>query len=110
MRAACQGARSGGGLTVGILPSRHGKEANKYLDVKLPTGVGYARNVLIVRAADAVVAVAGNHGTLSEISFALCEKKKVYAIESWDIKGVIKAKDPKEVISKIKKGRKNNHA
>tara|TARA_B100000315_G_scaffold257205_1_gene305224 strand:- start:563 stop:1063 length:501 start_codon:yes stop_codon:yes gene_type:complete len=110
MEAACFGAKSEGGLTVGILPSYSGKEANPYLDVKIPTGIGYARNVFVVRAADFVVAVGGNHGTLSEIAFALSEKKKVYGIDTWDIKGVIKVKGPEEAIKKIKKGIKARHA
>lgn len=103
MEAVCCGAKLGSGLTVGILPSYDSREANKYLDVKIPTGIGFARNVLVVRAADAVIAIGGNHGTLSEIAFALCEQKKVYTIDSWDIKGAVKVKDPKEAIGKIKK-------
>jgi len=104
--AACCGAKEKGGLTVGILPSSDGHEANSYLDVKLPTGLGYARNILVVRTADVIVAIDGKHGTLSEIAFALNEEKKVYGINTWDIKGVIKVKSPQEAIEKIKKNKK----
>ena len=103
MEAACRGAKSKGGLTVGILPSYDGHEANRYLDVKIPTGLGYARNVLVVRASDIIIAVDGKYGTLSEISFALNEGKTVVGIETWDIKGVIKVKNPRAAINYIKK-------
>lgn len=103
MEAASKGARAGGGLVVGILPSFEGEEANPYLDVKIPTGLGYARNFLIVRAADCLVAVDGKYGTLSEIAFALNEGKRVYGIDTWDIKGIIKVKTPQEAIKRIKK-------
>ena len=103
MEAVCRGAKEKDGLTVGILPSYDGKEANGYLDVKLTTGIGYARNTLVVRAADVVIALEGNHGTLSEIAFALCEDKIIYSLGSWDLKGTVKVKSPKEAIEKIKK-------
>ncbi len=103
MGAASLGAKEEGGLVVGILPSSDGAEANKYLSVKIPTGLGFARNILVVRASDVVVAIDGKHGTLSEIAFALNENKKIYGLDTWDIKGVIKTKTPQEVIKKIKR-------
>ncbi len=103
MEAACRGAKKENGLTVGILPSYAGKEANNYLDVKIPTGLGYVRNTLVVRAADYLIAVDGKYGTLSEIGFALSGNKKVIGINSWDIKGVIKVKTAQEAISEVKK-------
>ena len=103
IEAACRGAKSKSGLTVGILPSYDGKDANSYLDVKIPTGFGYARNVLVVRAVDVVVAINGKYGTLSEIAFAFNEEKPVLGIETWNIKGVIKVKNPKEAMRYIKK-------
>ena len=102
MEAVCKGAQEAKGLTVGILPSYNGKDANQYLDVKIPTGLGYARNVLVVRAAEAMIALSGKEGTLSEIAFALSEKKPVVGIETWDIKGVIKASGAKDAIAKVK--------
>ncbi len=70
MEAACRGAKEEGGITVGVLPGEDHEEANPYVDVKLPTGLGEARNALVVRAGEAVIAVAGGWGTLSEISLA----------------------------------------
>jgi len=103
MEAASRGAKEQGGLTVGILPSYDTTEANSYLDVKLPTGLGYARNVLVVRAADLIIAVDGKYGTLSEIAFAFNDTKPVIGINTWDIKGIIKVKTPKEAIEKAKR-------
>ena len=102
MEAACLGAKEEKGLTVGILPSFDGCEANNYLDVKLTTGLGYARNILVVRAADYIIAIDGQYGTLSEIAFAFNEGKQVYGIGTWDIKGILCVKDPQEAIKKIK--------
>ena len=67
MEAACRGARSRGGMTVGILPGRDREDANGWVVLALPTGLGEARNALVARAADAVVAIGGGWGTLSEI-------------------------------------------
>jgi hypothetical protein len=103
MEAACLGAKEAGGLTVGILPSFDGKDANPYVDIKIPTGLGYARNILVVRSAQFVIAIDGKYGTLSELSFALNEEKPVLGVETWDIKGVIKVRTPQEAIEKIKK-------
>ncbi len=110
MKASCQGAKKAGGLTVGILPSYDGKEANKFIDVKLTTGLGYARNVLIIRSADAIIAVDGEYGTLSEIAFAFNEPKPIIGINTWKIKGLKQVKTPKAAINYIKlafKRRKN---
>ena len=103
MEAACRGAKKRGGLTVGILPSASGKEANKYLGVKIPTGLGFARNILVVRAASAVIAIGGEYGTLSEIAFGFSEGKLIVGIDTWDIKGIKKVKAPKAAIGYIKK-------
>lgn len=85
MEAASRGAREAGGVTVGILPDNDRTHANRYLDIALATGTGEARNTLIVRAADAVVAVGGEFGTLSEISFALKIGKPVVGIRTWEL-------------------------
>jgi len=108
MEAACKGAKSKGGLTVGILPSYKGQEANPYLDVKISTGLGYARNILVVRAAEAVIAVNGKYGTLSEIAFALNEEKPVVGIHTWDIKGVVRVRTPQEAVRLIKRQLRKN--
>ncbi len=81
---ACKGAKDAGGITLGILP--YGKEsANEYVDIAIPTYYGLARNHLVVRASDVLIAIDGFIGTLSEISFALNEGKTVIALKSWDI-------------------------
>lgn len=71
MESVAKGVRQGGGLTIGILPGNDARDANAYIDVALATGMGEMRNALIVRAAGAVVAVGGGHGTLSEVALAL---------------------------------------
>jgi uncharacterized protein (TIGR00725 family) len=77
MEAACRGAKEAGGSTVGILPGLDREAANPFVDVALPTGLGEARNALVVRAADALIAVGGAYGTLSEIALALKGGKRV---------------------------------
>jgi len=81
MEAACRGAKNKGGLTVGILPSQDGSDANPYVDVIVPTGIGYARNSIVVSSADAVIAVNGSTGTLSEIAMALNYQKPVIVVK-----------------------------
>jgi uncharacterized protein (TIGR00725 family) len=85
MEAVCRGARSQGGMTIGILPGSDGSEANGYVDIAIPTGMGEMRNALIVRAADAVIAISGGFGTLSEIGFALKLGKRVVGLSTWDL-------------------------
>ena len=85
MEAACRGASEGGGITMGILPGRDRAAANPHLSVSIPTGMGEMRNALIVRAADAVIAVAGEFGTLSEIAFALKARVPVVGLGTWEL-------------------------
>ena len=85
MEAACRGARSRGGLTVGLLPGSHRADANGWVVVALPTGLGEARNALIVRCADAIVAVGGGWGTLSEIALALRAGLPVVGVDTWQL-------------------------
>jgi len=85
MEAACKGAKEGGGITIGILPGPFRGDANPYVDYVIATDMGQARNAVIVRTADAVVAVGGGYGTLSEIAMALKMGKKVVALSSWEI-------------------------
>ena len=98
MAAACRGAKAAGGTTVGILPGGDRSEANAWVDVALPTGMGEARNALVVRAADALVAVAGGYGTLSEVALALRSGRPVVTLSSWDIDGVRPARDPSDAV------------
>ena len=83
MRAASQGAVAAGGETIGILPGADPSEANEYVRVPIATGLGVARNLVVVTAADAVVAVGGRHGTLSEIGLALRMGRQVVTLASW---------------------------
>jgi uncharacterized protein (TIGR00725 family) len=85
MEAACRGAKSSGGTTVGILPGLDRSEANSWVDVAIPTGLGEARNALVVRSADALVAIGGEYGTLSEIALALKTGKPVVGIDTWEL-------------------------
>jgi len=81
MEAVCRGAKSKDGITVGLLPSGEKKEANPYVDIALPTTLGFARNTLVAASADAIVTMHGSTGTLSEIALALNNKKHVFIIE-----------------------------
>lgn len=85
MAAACRGAASAGGTTVGLLPGDDRRQANPWVTVAVPTGLGELRNGLVVRAADAVVAVAGEHGTLSEIALALKLGRPVVGLGTWQL-------------------------
>jgi len=86
MEAACRGAKARGGLTVGILPGLDRSEANAFVDVAVPTGMGETRNALVVRAADVVIAVDGGYGTLSEIALALVAGTPVVGIGTWELR------------------------
>jgi len=90
MEAACRGAKEEGGTTIGILPGPFRGDANPYVDYAIATDMGQARNAVIVRTADALLAIGGEYGTLTEIAMALKMGKKVVALSSWEIasKGV----------------------
>lgn len=98
MEAACRGARGRGGLTVGILPGTSKEDANPYVDCAVPTGLGDFRNYLVVAAADAVIALEGRFGTLSEIAMALTLGKRVVGLGTWEIEGVRTARDPEGAV------------
>jgi uncharacterized protein (TIGR00725 family) len=88
-----------GGTTLGILPGDDRAAANRWVQVALATGMGELRNGLVVRAADAVVAVAGGYGALSEIALALKAGKPVVGLGTWEIRGVVVASDPVEAVA-----------
>ena len=102
MKAVCSGFKAGGGLTIGIIPSYNKKDANKFVDIVIPTGLGFARNVLVVKAADVVVALPGEAGTLSEIAYCLQFGIPVISLSYWDIEGVIKVDTIDQVLAKVK--------
>jgi uncharacterized protein (TIGR00725 family) len=85
MEAACKGASSEGGVTVGILPGDNRHAANPYVNIPIVTGLGYARNVLVVKSAQAVIAVDGSYGTLSEIAHALQNGIPVIGLDTWSL-------------------------
>lgn len=85
MEAACQGAHAKGGTTIGLLPGCSKASANAFVDIVIPTGMGDARNIMIIRTADAVIAIDGEYGTLSEIAFCLKFKVPVVGLATWDV-------------------------
>jgi uncharacterized protein (TIGR00725 family) len=105
MAAACRGAKAGGGLTVGVLPGISASEANPHVDVSIVTGMGEARNVIIVRTAMAVIAVGGEFGTLSEVAFALKLGRPVIGLGTWELakegrplQAIVRAKSAEEAV------------
>ena len=100
MAAAAHGAVAQGGTTVGILPTYDASTGNSSLSIVIPSGVGHARNVMVVAAGDAVIALPGSYGTLSEVALALKLGKAVIGINAWgDVKGVQATKTPTEAVT-----------
>lgn len=85
MEAACKGAKEYNGFTIGILPGSNPEDANPYIDLPVVTGLGEARNILVVLNSDLVIAIDGKYGTLSEMAFALLHRKPVIAIRAWEL-------------------------
>lgn len=102
MEAASRGARAAGGRVVGVLPGGDPSGANPYVEVPIATGMGHARNVILVQSVDAVIAVGGSHGTLSEIAIALKLGRPVLALESWEIPGVEAVASPAAAIARLR--------
>ena len=107
MEAACRGASSEGGVTIGILPGESRQTANPYVQFPIVTGIGYARNVAVVKSAQAVIAIGGSYGTLSEISHALQSGIPVIALNTWSLSkngqqdnSIILAQNPAEAVDK----------
>ena len=113
MEAACRGAKSAGGLTLGILPGRSRSEANPFVDIPVVTGMGEARNALVVRTADVVIAVGGGFGTLSEIGLALKMERPVVGLSTWQPAlpagegeaPIVRARSPHEAVALALAGR-----
>ncbi len=108
MEAACKGAKAHGGTTVGILPGSDPSEANPYVDIPICTGIGYARNVIVVKSGRAVIAIDGAFGTLSEIAHALGDGIPVVGFKTWDfsilgqqpVGAIIPASGPVDAVEK----------
>ena len=103
MEAAAKGAKKAGGLTVGILPGKDKTDANSYIDISLPTSIGYARNAIVACCADIMVALPGSFGTNSEICYGLVYGRPVIDLGNWNIEGMIEVKNIAEAQEKIKK-------
>lgn len=106
MEAVCRGARKEGGLTIGIIPSDKKSDANPFVQIPIVTGMGMGRNVMLVKTADALIAVGGEYGTLSEIAHALNIGKKVIGLRTWklekahtkSIPNLVEVDSPKEAV------------
>lgn len=100
MEASCKGAKEAGGLTIGILPGSDPRDANDYVDIPIVTGMGHARNVIIVQTADAVIALPGGAGTRSEIALAMKAGAPVVALDAWEeIREIEHASSPSEAVN-----------
>ncbi|WP_022855792.1 TIGR00725 family protein [Thermodesulfobacterium thermophilum] len=102
MEAACKGAFKAGATTVGILPGHKPEEANPYVKVLVLSDMGHARNVILIRSVEAVIAISGGYGTLSEIALALKMWKPVIGINTWEnIPGVNYVSSPEKALAKL---------
>ena len=107
MEAACRGASSEGGVTIGILPGDKPEAANPYVQIPVVTGMGYARNISVVKSAQAVIAIGGSYGTLSEIAHALQSNIPVIGLNTWSLSrngqqdnSIIPVQNPTEAVNK----------
>ncbi|OGO20834.1 MAG: TIGR00725 family protein [Chloroflexi bacterium RBG_16_50_11] len=107
MEAACKGAIEEGGLTIGILPGDNRKDGNPFVQIPIVTGIGYARNVAVVKSSQAVIAIDGSYGTLTEIGYALQSGIPVIGLNTWGLaidgkadNNIIVAKSPKDAVDK----------
>ena len=107
MEAACRGAWSQGGITIGILPGNSRKDANPYVRIPIVTGMGYTRNAIVAKSGQAVIAIGGSYGTLSEIAYALQSDTPVIGLGTWSLarggvadKSIIVAQNPVDAVEK----------
>lgn len=115
MEAACRGAKSEGGRTIAILAGSDPSQANDYVDIPILTGLGYARNVIVIKTGMAVIAVGGAYGTLSEIGHALAEDIPVIGLETWSLTrsgedpdtSITTALDPADAVNKAVRAAKD---
>lgn len=99
MEAACRGAKSAGGITIGILPGPEASSANRFIDIPIVTGMGEARNVIVAKSSHSLIAIGGSFGTLSEISFALKSGIPVIGLDTWDVsEEIIKCETPEQAV------------
>lgn len=99
MEAACRGAKSAGGTTIGILPGPEASSANRFIDIPIVTGMGEARNVIVAKSSHSIIAIGGSFGTLSEISFALKSGIPVIGLDTWDVsEEIIRCETPEQAV------------
>ncbi len=103
MKAASRGCKAAGGITIGLLPGKDKKEANPFIDIALPTSIGYARNAIVACSADIIIALPGSHGTRSEICYGCVYGRPIIDLGNWNMEGMIKVKNLKEAEQKIKR-------
>lgn len=102
MEAVSRGVKEAGGTTIGILPGKDKADANPYIDIALPSSIGYARNAMVACSADIIVALPGSDGTSSEISYGIVYKRPIIDLGGWGRQGMIKVKDVQDAQVKIK--------
>ena len=104
MEGAAHGAKDAGGIAIGIIPGTDRSDANPYCDIVIPTGIGEARNILVVRASDAVISLHGKYGTISEMAFSLKLQRPLVSLVEWDtLPEVITVADPAEAVKEAVK-------
>lgn len=101
MEGVCKGAKEGGGISIGILPSYTGEEANPFVDIKIKTGMNWNRNPIVVASGDMVIAIGGHWGTLSEIAYALILEKYVVGYRTHDVEGVERVNSLEEILERV---------
>jgi uncharacterized protein (TIGR00725 family) len=104
MEAACRGAVGAGGTTIGILPGAEASQANSFVTLPIVTGMGHARNVVVAQTAEALIAVEGEYGTLSEMAIGLKTGRPVIALQSWPgLTGVLYVETAAEAVDRAMK-------
>lgn len=101
MKAVCRGAKLKGGTTIGILPGERRSDANEYVDVAVATGLGHARNALVVMNGDAVIALDGGGGTLSEVGFSFVFDRPIAGLDTHDVEGIEPCETPNDAVTYV---------
>ncbi|MGE0268426.1 MAG: TIGR00725 family protein [Candidatus Omnitrophota bacterium] len=101
MMASAKGAKDAGGMTIGLLPGVNKQDANEYIDIALPTTIGFARNACVAASADIIIALPGSHGTSCEISYGMVYKRPIIDLGGWNREGMIQVKDLFDAEKKI---------
>lgn len=101
MESSARGISEVGGIAIGIIPTYSKDDANKFIGITITTGIGHARNVIIVSSSDGLIAIGGEYGTLSEIAFALKMNKPIVGLKTWDIPGIIKTSTATEAVETL---------